>query len=86
VRGAPVERGRLGHAYYDGIRFLIDVQAPDGSAMPLIDGGAFDWLRKLSSNNKLAFIASGMGSQRVAELFPAPRLPGTGLQRPIRSP
>jgi hypothetical protein len=72
VQGAPVKHGQLDHAYYDGVRFLIDVQAPDGTAMPLIDGGAFDWLRKLSSNNKLVFVASGMGSQRVADLFRGP--------------
>jgi hypothetical protein len=69
VKGAPVEHSQLDHAYYDGIRFLIDVQGPNGDPLPLIDGGAFDWLRKLSSNNKLVFIASGMGAQRIAQLF-----------------
>jgi hypothetical protein len=69
VRGASVEHEVLDHAYYDGIRFMIDVLAPDGSRLPLIDGGAFDWLRKLTSNNKLAYVASGMGSQLVASLF-----------------
>ena len=37
--------------------------------MFLIDGGAFDWLRKLTSNRRLAFVASGMGSQLAAYLF-----------------
>ena len=37
--------------------------------MPLIDGGAFDWLRKLTSNNKLVFVASGLGSQLAAYLY-----------------
>jgi hypothetical protein len=69
VRGASVEHQVLDHAYYDGIRFMIDVLAPDGSRLPLIDGGAFDWLRKLTSNNKLVYVASGMGSQIVAMLF-----------------
>jgi hypothetical protein len=69
VQGAPVEQQALDHAYYDGIRFMIDVQAPNGVKIPLIDGGAFDWLRKLSSNQKLVFVASGMGSQLLAYLF-----------------
>ncbi|MEJ1960297.1 MAG: hypothetical protein WDO56_01555 [Gammaproteobacteria bacterium] len=69
VRDAEVEHQVLDHAYYDGIRFMIDVQAPGGAKIPLIDGGAFDWLRKLSSNEKMVFVASGMGSQVVAYLF-----------------
>jgi hypothetical protein len=72
VRGVPVEHQVLEHPYYDGLRFMIDVLAPDGSPLPLIDGGTFDWLRKLTSNNKLVYVASGMGSQLVATLF----LPG----------
>jgi hypothetical protein len=70
--GAPVEHQRLDHAYYDGIRFMIDVRAPNGAVIPLIDGGAFDWLRTLCSNNKLVFVASGMGSQLIAYLFRRP--------------
>lgn len=66
---APVEQQRLDHAYYDGVRFMIDVRAPNGAVFPLIDGGAFDWLRTLCSNGKLVFVASGMGSQLIAYLF-----------------
>jgi len=66
---APVEHQRLDHAYYDGFRFMIDVRAPNGAVIPLIDGGAFDWLRKLCSNDKIVFVASGMGSQLIAYLF-----------------
>jgi hypothetical protein len=66
---APVEHHRLDHGYYDGIRFMIDVRAPNGAVIPLIDGGAFDWLRKLCSNHKLVFVASAMGSQLIAHLF-----------------
>jgi hypothetical protein len=69
VEGAALEHELLNHPYYDGIRFMIDVRGPDGSTLPLVDGGAFDWLRKLTSNNKLVYIASGMGSQLVATLF-----------------
>jgi hypothetical protein len=69
VCGASVEHEVLEHAYYDGLRFMIDVLAPDGSRLPLIDGGTFSWLRKLTSNNRLVYVASGMGSQLVAALF-----------------
>jgi hypothetical protein len=69
IRSAPVEHQALDHAYYDGIRFMIDVRAPNGAEIPLIDGGAFSWLRTLLSNGKIAFVASGMGSQVAASLF-----------------
>jgi hypothetical protein len=69
VRSAPVEHQALEHPYYDGIRFMIDVRAPNGVEVPLIDGGAFDWLRTLMSNGKIVFVASGMGSQVAAYLF-----------------
>ncbi len=60
-----VEHAELTHGYYDGLRFMIDV-TPTAAALPLIDGGTFDWLRKLGANDKLAFVASGMGSQLAA--------------------
>jgi hypothetical protein len=66
---ADVQRQTLEHPYYDGIRFMIDVRSPEGADTPLIDGGAFDWLRRLCSNDKLTFVASGMGSQLVAHLL-----------------
>lgn len=65
---ATVHHQVLSHPYYDGIRFMIDVTG-QGTEIPLVDGGAFDWLRKLCSNNKLTFVASGMGSQLVAHLL-----------------
>jgi hypothetical protein len=67
--GMPVTHADLVHGYYDGLRFMIDVSASDGARMPLVDGGAFDWLRKLGANDKLAFVASGMGSQLAAFAF-----------------
>ena len=66
---ADVRHQLLQHPYYDGIRFMIDVRVGDGREIPLIDGGAFDWMRKLCSNNKLTFVASGMGSQLIAYLL-----------------
>ena len=55
--------------YYDGLRFMIEVRSPQGVVMPLIDGGAFNWLERLAANRKLVFVASGMGSQLVPLLF-----------------
>lgn len=69
---ADVHHQELNHSYYDGIRFMIDVKVDEVSELPLIDGGAFDWLHKLCSNNKLTFVASGMGSQLIAYLLGPP--------------
>jgi hypothetical protein len=66
--GVPVSRGLLAHEYYDGLRFQIDV-GKAASGIPLIDGGSFDWLSTLSSNRKMTFVASGMGSQLAAVAF-----------------
>jgi hypothetical protein len=63
-------RKSLEHAYYSGgLRFQIWVTAPDGSEVPLIDGGAFDWLAKLASNRRAVYIATGAGSQLIALRF-----------------
>jgi hypothetical protein len=64
-----VIRAPLEHAYYDGLRFMVDVRTPQGDDVPLIDGGAFDWLGKLTSNRRLVLVASGLGSQLAAMLF-----------------
>jgi hypothetical protein len=76
VDGAAVIHGPLEHGYYDGMRFNVFVRTPSGDEIPFIDGGAFDWLRKLMSNEKMVFVASAMGSQLAAYLFnglrPAP--------------
>jgi hypothetical protein len=37
-----------------------------------LDACAFDWLRKLSSNRKLVFVASGFGSQQAEYLYRLP--------------
>jgi hypothetical protein len=69
IRGTTVERQPLAHAYYDGLRFMIDVRGPDGEDVPLIDGGAFDWVGRLAANRRLVFVASGMGAQLAAYRF-----------------
>ena len=70
--GVAIVRERLDHQYYDGLRFMIDVESPAGVDLPLIDGGAFDWVGKLAANGRLVFVASGMGSQLAAYLFRSP--------------
>jgi hypothetical protein len=67
----PVERDALEHPYYDGLRFMIYVRTRDGMDIPFIDGGAFNWVGKLAANNRLVFVASGMGSQVATLLFRA---------------
>jgi hypothetical protein len=69
IQNMPVTQQTLEHHYYDGLRFMIDVSTPAGDPVPLIDGGAFDWLRKLLANNRMAFVASALGSQLAAFLF-----------------
>ena len=69
VRGPDVRRSVLEHRYYHGIRFRIDAPRAPGELVPLIDGGAFDWVGRLASNRRLTFVASGMGSQLVALLY-----------------
>jgi hypothetical protein len=66
---ASVVLEALTHDYYDGLRFMISARSPGGEHLPLIDGGCFDWLRKLNSNDKLVFVASGLGSQLAAYLY-----------------
>jgi hypothetical protein len=70
--GLPVSRALLEHPYYNGgVRFQIGVRTKDGNSIPFIDGGAFDWVAKLTSNRRAVFVASGMGSQLVSLLFRA---------------
>ena len=45
---------------------MLWVHDREGNELPLIDGGAFDWLARLSSNARHVFLASGMGAQLAA--------------------
>jgi hypothetical protein len=62
-----VERDVLEHPYYHGLRFMLDCIADDGSVVGIADGGAFDWVGKLTSNRRHTFVASGLGIQRVVD-------------------
>src|SRR5688572_23586260 len=57
--GVAVERALLAHPYYNqGFRFQIAARSTEGIEIPLIDGGAFDWVAKLTSNRRVVFVAS----------------------------
>jgi hypothetical protein len=75
---AAITRDTLDHAYYHGLRFMISVRSSNGNDVPLIDGGRFDWLGKLTANRKLVMVASGMGSQLAAMVFRTAASPGAG--------
>jgi hypothetical protein len=72
----------LDHPYYSGgLRYQIWVtpQAELGTPaatskpepLPLIDGGAFNWLTKLVHNRRLVYVASGAGAQLMPLRFRA---------------
>ena len=66
----PAERKPLEHPYYSGgVRYMLWVHTPDGRAVPLIDGGLFDWLARLTGNKRLVFVATGAGAQLMPTLF-----------------
>jgi len=68
--GEIATRRPLDHAYYSGgLRYMLWVTAPDGVQVPLFDGGAFDWLAKLTSNRRAVYVASGGGAQLIAVRF-----------------
>lgn len=68
--GRPAVRAVLEHRYYNkGLRFQMAARANDGTEIPLVDGGAFDWLAKLTSNRRAVYVASGLGSQLVPLMF-----------------
>lgn len=74
IGGAPATVGELDHLYYSGgLRHRVWVTAADGVEVPLGDGGTFDWLHRLAGNARLAFVASGLGSQLVPLAFGAAR-------------
>ena len=60
--GQPaVFRALLDHPYYnDGLRFQIAAHSSDGIDIPLIDGGVFDWVARLTSNRRAVYVASGL--------------------------
>ena len=76
--GALAARRVLEHAYYSsGLRYQLWVTSPEGVEVPLVDGGAFDWLAKLTSNRRAVYVATGTGAQLMALRFRFPVEAGT---------
>jgi hypothetical protein len=69
IAGLAIERRPLEHPYYAGLRFMLWCGAGPDGGVPLVDGGAFDWMGTLTANRKMVFVASGLGSQLVPILF-----------------
>jgi len=70
VEPAIVARAPLEHPYYNqGLRFQIAARSNDGVEIPLIDGGAFDWVARLTANRRAVYVASGFGSQLAPLMF-----------------
>lgn len=68
--GVPVARELLEHPYYSGgLRYMLWATTTEGQELPFGDGGAFDWLAKLTSNARAMFVASGLGAQLVPLVF-----------------
>jgi hypothetical protein len=68
---SPVVTHEPLHSPYNaGLRFMLDVAGDEQTRWPLADGGAFDWLQQLAANRKLAFVASGLGTQLIAARLP----------------
>ncbi|MBL8680471.1 MAG: hypothetical protein JNK05_14935 [Myxococcales bacterium] len=68
--GALATRKPLDHEYYSGgVRYMLWATTPDGQELPIADGGSFDWVAKLASNRRAAYVASGLGAQLVAQRF-----------------
>jgi hypothetical protein len=51
------------------LRFQIAARSSEGTEIPLADGGVFDWVAKLTSNQRAVYVASGLGSQLVPVMF-----------------
>jgi hypothetical protein len=66
------ERKLLEHPYYNGgVRYMLWVTPASGDQIPLIDGGLFDWVAKLTANRRAVYVTTGMGAQLVPFAFRA---------------
>ena len=71
--GEIAEHQLLEHSYYSGgLRFQIWVSPTEGPAVPLVDGGVFDWLAQIASNRRAVYVASGTGAELIALRFRKP--------------
>lgn len=67
----PFVETELESNYYDGVRVMLEVDDLAGNRVPLCDTGLFDWMGKLTSNQRMRFVASGFGLQLVPLMFRA---------------
>ncbi len=65
-----IDRART-HAmrYYRGLCLHVTARDPSGDVQQLSDGGCTDWLARLTSNGKLRFFVSGLGSELLLRRF-----------------
>ncbi len=64
------QRKVLDHAYYSGgVRYMLWVTNKEGHEVPLGDGGLFDWVARLTHNQRNVYVASGLGAQLVPFMF-----------------
>lgn len=70
--GVPVgweDATPAGAAYYRTVRFHVYATHPVAGEKELVDGGAVDWGQRLLSNQKERTLISGIGTERLVELF-----------------
>lgn len=56
-------------SYYPTVSFKLYIQAADGTDIEIGDGGMTDWTQKLLANAKERLMISGIGSERLINVF-----------------
>ena len=64
-----LEESRTKKGYYDELLFYIHATPPKGNEVELVEGGGTDWTQKLLNNAKERLAISGIGSERVCEIW-----------------
>lgn len=64
-----MDTSKGGHDYYEVFRFHIYAETPGGHWAELADGGPVNWTQKLLSNAKERCVISGIGSERVCQIY-----------------
>ena len=60
---------RIEKDYYQNIRFKIYLKQKEKQEIELVDGGSTNWMQKLLNNTKECLIISGIGSERLCEIY-----------------
>jgi len=58
-----------GRGYYRDLCCKIYVESDSGERVEVADGGSVDWLQTLLSDSKERLVISGIGSERVCDIF-----------------